>query len=136
MKLESKIGTLASSDENIYGFLSDFDNIRKLIPEGKVDNWQADGDTCRFTVAPVGETGIKIIEKEPYKLIKFSGIDDSKFDFFFWIQLKQVAENDTKVKLTLQVELNAMMQMMAKKPLQDFLNMLVDQLGNIDFDQM
>jgi carbon monoxide dehydrogenase subunit G len=134
MKLESKIGSIASGDEKIYNFLTDFDNFKKLIPEDKVQDWKSDGDTCTFTISPVGHTGIKIIEKEPHKLIKLTGIDDSKFDFYFWVQLKQMAENDTKIKLTMEVELNPMMQMMAKKPLQDFLNKLVDQLAKFDFN--
>lgn len=133
MRLESKIGKIASTDERIYNFLSDFNNFRDLIPTDKLQNWQADETSCRFTINPIGETGVKIIEKEPYKLIKLTGIDDSKFNFTFWVQLKQIEENDTRIKLTLQADLNPMLQMMAKKPLQEFLDKLVDQLSKYSF---
>lgn len=36
-----------------------------------------------------------------------------------WIQLKQVAENDTKLKLTMKAEIPAMIKMMVDKKLQE-----------------
>lgn len=133
MKLESKIGRIESSDERIYNFLTDFNNFKNLIPEDKVSNWQSDENSCRFTVSPIGETGVKVVEKKPCKLIKLSSIDENKYNFIFWVQLKQVAENDTHIKLTLQTDINPVMQMMAKKPLQEFLDKLVDQLTRYSF---
>ncbi len=133
MRLESKIGKINQKDERIYTFLTDFNNFKDLIPQDKVQNWQSDENSCRFTVNPIGETGIQIIEKEPFKLIKLKGIEESKFDFTFWIQLKQMEESDTRIKLTLEANLNPMLQMMAKKPLQEFLDKLVDQLCRYQF---
>ncbi len=134
LKLESKIGTIQNSNEKIYRFLLNFDNLKNLIPGDKIKNWQTLEDSCRFTVEGLGNTGVKILEKEPFKLIKLTGIDTDKYNFFFWIQLKQVAENDTRVRLTMHAELNQMMQMMAKNPLKNFLDTLVDQLSKIDYD--
>lgn len=133
MRLESKIGKITSPEERVYNFLTDFNNFKDLIPEDKLQNWQADEDSCRFTINPIGETGVKIIKKEPYKLIKLTGIEESKFDFTLWVQLKQKEEKDTRIKLTLEAELNPMLQMMAKKPLQEFLDKLVDQLSKYSF---
>ena len=134
LKLESKIGTILHSDEKIYQYLLDFDNIKNLIPGDKIKNWQSQEDSCSFTVTGLGDAGVRILEKEPFKLIKLTGIDEGKYNFFFWIQLKQVAENDTKIRLTMHVELNQVMQMMAKNPLKTFLDTLVDQLSKIDYN--
>lgn len=133
MRLESKVGVIPKNDQVVYDFLADFNNFRELIPQDKIQNWQSDEDSCRFTVNPIGETGVRIIEREPHKLIKLKGIEESKFDFTFWVQLKQVAEEDTRIKLTLEADLNPMIQMMAKKPLQEFLDKLVDQLSRYSF---
>ena len=134
MRLESKIGKLYYSDERIYNFLTDFNNFKHLIPPDKVKNWQSDDSSCRFTIDPVGETGVRIVEKEPHKLIKLANLEESKLNFFFWVQLKMVAENDTRIKLTIEAEISPMIQMMAKKPLQDFLDKLVDQLSKFTFE--
>jgi carbon monoxide dehydrogenase subunit G len=133
MKIESKIGTIGYSDEKIYNFLTDFNNFKNLIPEGKVKNWQSDETSCRFTIDFIGETGVKILEKEPFKLIKLANIDESKYNFFFWVQLKKIDTSSTNIKLTMEANINAMMEMMAKKPLKEFLDKVVDQLMKYKF---
>ncbi|MBN2818214.1 MAG: hypothetical protein JXP36_04565 [Bacteroidales bacterium] len=133
MRLESKIGKIYAKDEKIFKFLTNFDNFKTLIPADKVSDWQSDGDTCTFTVSPVGKTGFRITEKEEYKLVKLSNLEDTQYDFKLWIQLKQIDSDTTASKLTMEVELNPMMQMMAKKPLQTFLDTLVDQIGKINY---
>jgi carbon monoxide dehydrogenase subunit G len=133
MKLESKVGKIEAKDEKVYTFLTNFDNFKHLIPADKVKDWQSNEDSCTFTVDPIGKTGIKILEKEPYKLIKLSGIDNKPFDFKLWVQLKKLEESTTAVKITVEVDLNPMLQAMAKKPLQNFIDTLVDQLSKIKY---
>jgi carbon monoxide dehydrogenase subunit G len=133
MKLESKITQIAEKDEKIFNYLTDFNNFKHLIPADKVKNWESDRDSCRFTIDMIGETGFKIVEKEPFKLIKLSSIDQSKFAFKLWIQLKDIGEHATAAKLTMEVELNPMIEMMAKKPLQGFLDTLAEQIAKIKF---
>ena len=133
MKLESKIGKIENTDERIYNFLTDFNNFKHLIPADKIKNWQSDETSCSFTIDPIGNTGVKVIEKEPYKLIKLTNLEESKMDFTFWVQLKMLSETDTRIKLTLEANLNPMIQAMAKKPLQEFLDKLVDQLSKYNF---
>jgi len=135
LKVESKIGTIQRPDSDIYNFLVDFNNFKSLIPEDKITNWEVKGDTCTFTVEGLGNTGVKIIDKEPYKTIKLTGIESSQYNFFFWVQLKQVDENDTKIRLTIHADINPMIQMMAKQPLKKFLDTMVDQIGKMDFQK-
>ena len=133
MKLESKIGKIETPDEKIYNFLTNFDNFKQLVPSDKIKDWQSAEDTCTFTVDPIGKTGIKIVEKDPFKLIKLSGIDNKPFDFKLWLQLKKLDENSTAIKITIDVDLNPMLQTMAKKPLQNFIDTLVDQLAKVNY---
>jgi len=133
MKLESKVGKIENTDERIYNFLADFNNFKHLLPPDKIKNWQSDDSSCSFTVDPIGNTGVRIVEKEPYNLIKLTNLEESNMNFNFWVQLKMLSETDTRIKLTLEANLNPMMQTMAKKPLQDFLDKLVDQLIKYNF---
>jgi carbon monoxide dehydrogenase subunit G len=135
-KIESKIGKIAASSEKVYTFLSNFNNYSKLIPPDRVKNWQAGADFCRFTVQGMGETGLKIIEKEPFSIIKITGEEGSKFEFFFWIQLKEISSNDTRIKLTIKAELNPILKMAASKPLQTFVDSLVYQIEKLPFNQL
>ncbi|MBN2214434.1 MAG: SRPBCC family protein [Bacteroidales bacterium] len=130
LKIESRIGKIDHSDEHIFNFLADFSHFSSVIPRDRMKNWEATRDTCRFTLDGLGDMGMKIVEREPYKLIKVTGDETSKFGFFFWVQLKRISDLDTRIKLTIHAEINPMVQMMAKKPLQKFLDLMVDQLEN------
>jgi len=63
--------------------------------------------------------------------VKVAGEAMGKVGFKLWIQLKELAEDDTRIKLTVEAELNPMMSMVANKPLKNFVDMLVDQIEKI-----
>ncbi|MCK4662508.1 MAG: SRPBCC family protein [Bacteroidales bacterium] len=127
--IESKIGEINNNDKVIYNFLSDFNNFKSLIPQDKISNWESTEDTCYFNISGVGEFGMKITEKTPSSLIKISNSHNVPFDFNLWVQLKQVGENDTRIKLTIKANLNPMIKMVAKNPLQKMVDTIVDQLA-------
>ena len=129
LKIESKIGNLNCSSEEVYSFLSDFNNLTSLIPADKVKDWKATTERCTFSIENAGEMGLEIIEKEPTKLIKITGIESVPYKFFLWIQLKEIADSETKIKLTIKAKLNPIVKSAANKPLQTFVDSLVDQLG-------
>lgn len=123
---ESSIKKISSPQERIYRFLSDFDHFGDVIPKDKISNWQSNGDSCRFTVDPLGEVGLRIVDKEPNKTIKFTAEGKVPFNFFLWIQLKELNETETALKLTIKADMNPMVKMMASKPVKKFLEMLAD----------
>lgn len=134
MKIESRIGKSASTDKQIYDFITDFNNFRDLLPEDKVTGWESSVDRCSFHVDPVGRTGLQIIQKEPYSLVKIASIPEfSSYQFTIWIQLKQLAEKDTRVKITIEPQVNAMLLPMIKSPLKKFADSLVDKIETFSF---
>ena len=132
-KIESRTGKINANEELIYNFLADFNNFKGFIPPDKIEDFQSSEDHCRFKVSGIGEVGLRVIEREPFKTIKVTGDGMSNQQFLLWVQLKQVAEKDTRIKLTIKAELNPVLKMMATKPLQNFLDKLVDALENVNF---
>jgi len=124
---ESKVVTINRNDQEIFDFISKFSNFTPFIPADKVEGWSATEDTCRIKVQGI-ETGLKIIEREPYTTIKISG-DGAPIEFFLWVQLKQAAEKDTKLKLTIKAELNFMMKALLKNKLSEGLDVMADQIA-------
>lgn len=134
MKIESKIGKSSSSDEQIYAFITDFNNFQDLLPDDKVSGWEASVEQCSFQVDPVGRIGLKIIEQEPHSLVKIASIPEfSSHQFTLWIQIKQVAEGDTRVKITIEPQVSKMLLPMIKSPLKQFVDGLVDKLESFQF---
>ena len=135
---ESTIKKAECNDTEIFGLLSDLNNIDKIkdkIPQDKITDLEFDADSCRFTVDMAGQIGLKIIERDPSRIIKFAA-DQSPVDFNLWIQLKQVGENDTRIKVTVKADLNPMMKMIASKPMETFVDKLAEILSQLPYKQL
>ena len=135
---ESAIKKAECNDAEIFGLLSDLNNIEKIkdkIPQDKIKDLEFDADSCRFTVDMVGQIGLRIVERDPFNTIKFAA-DQSPVDFNLWIQLKQVEENDTRIKITAKADLNPMIKMIAAKPMEIFVNKLAEILSQLPYKQL
>ena len=134
MKIESKIGKTSSGDEKIYSFITNFHNFKELLPADKVTGWEASEDKCSFNVEPLGRTGLMIVEKEPHKLIKMvSDPEFSSYQFNIWIQLKKVAENDTRIKVTIEPLVSKMLLPMLRLPLKKLADGIINKIEAFDF---
>lgn len=134
---ESAIKKAECNDTELFGLLSDLNNIEKVkdkIPQDKIKDLEFDADSCRFTVDMVGQIGLRIIERDPFKTIKFAA-DQSPIDFNLWIQLKQMEKDDTRIKVTVKADLNPMMKMIAAKPMEMFVNKLAEMLSQLPYKQ-
>jgi carbon monoxide dehydrogenase subunit G len=107
--------------------LSDFKNFSPAL-EGKVEDWKVEGDSCSFKVKGI-TAGMKIVDRIPSNTIKIEGDQSSPMPFTFWIQLKQVSVDDTRMRLTLHAKLNMMMKMMLGKKLQEGINKMADSIA-------
>lgn len=124
-KFESRIGKIKSASKPVYIFLNDMRNFKQFLPEGKVEDWVADKDSSSFTVSPVGKAKLKIVEAEPNSLVKYEGNGLNNTNFWLWVQLKELSDNDTRVKITIKADINPMIKMMASGPINDFLGKLI-----------
>lgn len=110
-----KINRMAS---DVYAVLSDLSKFGSMIPPtDEVQDIQATVDECTFKVKGM-TIGIQIIDREENKTIKFTGIGKMPFEFFSWIQLKEVAPYDTRMRIVLHAKLNMMMKMFLKGKIQ------------------
>ena len=96
--------------------------------------WEASEDKCSFNVEPLGRTGLMIVEKEPHKLIKMvSDPEFSSYQFNIWIQLKKVAENDTRIKVTIEPLVSKMLLPMLRLPLKKLADGIINKIEAFDF---
>lgn len=134
-KFESTIKTIPFSQEKVYDKLSNLSNLEAVkdrIPADKVKNMSFDEDTLTFSVSPVGDITLKIIEREPCKCVKFETLK-SPLPFNLWIQLLPVTDNECKIKLTIGLDVNPFMKGMIQKPLQEGLEKMAETLSLIQY---
>jgi len=133
---ESDIKTISSSGEvvfNILSNLSNFNNLQNLNADAQeklnqmLKDVEFDEDSCRFTVEGIGRIGFRIIEREPFKTIKLEA-ENSPVAVNGWIQLVQVSETDTRMKLTLKADIPTMIKVMVDSKLKKGINTIADTL--------
>ena len=136
-KYESKIGQIPHEDKVVYAVLSNLENLQRfseMIPKDKVKEMEITADYIRIKIDGMAQKfTIRIVEKEEYKTIKF-GVDNLPMDINMWIQLKQMAEQDTRIKLTIKADIPMMFRMMFEKKLQQGLDQAVDMLCQVPYN--
>ncbi|MFA4852181.1 MAG: hypothetical protein WC599_06650 [Bacteroidales bacterium] len=128
--IESNIAEIKNSQEKVFNFLSNLNNFKKLMPE-QVINWKSTEDSCSFTIKGMTGLSMKISEKVPYSKINIIQGEKTQFNFNLIFQLQEPKTNQTFAQIIFNAELNAMMEMLAGKPLQNFVNMLASKLKEL-----
>jgi hypothetical protein len=132
----SEVKTIPHNEDKIFEMLSDMSNLERIkdrIPRDKIRDFTFDRDTCGFTVDPVGPVMFRIVEREPYRIIKFS-TTNSPIPLLMWIQLKQVSEKETRLKMTVRADLNPLLKPMVSKPLQEALNRISEIVSLLPYE--
>lgn len=135
---ESKIKTINHSQETIYNTLADLNNlalVKDRIPQDKIKDMTFDADSVSVKVDMLGNVTLKIINREPFKTIKLT-VGGTPSEAFMWIQLKEVAPLDTKMKITIKAQLNGMVKMMLKGKIEQFINGFADTLAGLDYAKL
>ena len=121
--------TIHKSPEDIYTFLSDFNNFEKLMPE-QVTNWKSTNESCSFTIQGMADLAMKMGERTEFSKVTY--VSDGNKPFAFDLNTDIIANgNLTETQIILNTDLNPMLKMMASRPLQNFVNLLVNKLKEV-----
>lgn len=132
MNFTSKPVTLNASQKKVYEFLADFNNFEKLMPE-QVTNWQSDKETCSFTIEGMADIKLKYTTKNPYGTIKVEpdGKSPINFDLEVNLEVSSLDEQKTTGTITVNAALNPMLAMVAKRPLENLVDVMSEKLNGV-----
>ena len=135
-KYESKITSAPYTAEQMYRVLSNLQNIervRDLIPKDKVQELEVEPDRIRMKVDGLAQKiSFVIVDRIENDTIKF-GAEGIPMEANFWIQLKELAPNDTRIKLTLKADIPMMFKMMIGSKLQTGLDQAAEMLAQFPY---
>ena len=126
-KISTDKTVVNKSSKKIFSFLGNFENFEKLMPE-QVSNWNATELDCSFTIKNMGDIRLKIVEKKEDSHIHITSVGDLPFDVDMKAHIEPFGEDQTKVHIDLEGNMSQMIFMMAKKPLQNLANHIVERL--------
>lgn len=134
-KFESAVRVVPYSQERVYEKLSDLSKLEAItehLPQDKVKELSFDVDTLSFSIAPVGQLTLKIVEREPFSCVTFETIN-SPLPFNLWIQIASITEEACELKLTIALDVNPFMKAMVQKPLQEGVEKIAEMLAAIAY---
>lgn len=127
MKLESQKVTINCAEDKAFAYISDLNNFITLLPDTSIDK-KATVDTCSFIMKRT-MTKMSMFVKEITPKSKVLLISDEKSGFKSEIIFNLSSNGNTcEYDMILDVDLNPMFAMMAKAPLQIFIDTIASNL--------
>ncbi|MBQ0056200.1 MAG: SRPBCC family protein [Bacteroidales bacterium] len=150
-RYESKVKEVNALQQNVYNRLSDLSQLQvmkdnmppelketikaKLQEQGQgkieISNVHFDRDSAHLTVNGM-PAAVKIIEREEPKCVKYSA-DNSPIDFTIWIQMLPQAAYQTKIKVTVDVDIPFFLRPMVGNKLESVAEQIAEALTRIPY---
>ena len=130
MTLNSTSNELKLSDQNLFYKLTDINNYEKIMPENISKFEIIDSNTLIFSLKGMPEIKLVFGEKISPSLITLNS-SESKINFSLTAHIIKIDESNCSFSLEFNGDLNPMIQMMVKTPLQSFINDLSNNISKL-----
>ena len=129
MLIQSQYVDNSRSEQEFFAIVSDMRNIPALLPE-QVINVQANEDNLSFTVQGMGSIALRVSQRITYSLVQLVPVGKTPFPFVLSIKIAGLG-NNCRVMYEIDAELNPLMAMMAKRPLQNLVDMMAGKTATL-----
>ncbi|SDE87302.1 hypothetical protein SAMN05421636_108135 [Pricia antarctica] len=130
MHIETPNKKIPKGDKEVFDFLTDLKNFEKLMPEN-IDKFELiNEDRFLFSLKGMPEIVLERKGQTPNSQI-ILGAASEKLPFTLTADIVKLSEIETEVALHFNGEFNAMMGMMIKKPITNFMGTLSENLEKI-----
>ncbi|MFC4096279.1 SRPBCC family protein [Euzebyella saccharophila] len=130
MHIETPNTIVPKGDKEVFEFLTDLKNFEKLMPEN-IDKFQViNEDRFLFALKGMPEIVLQRKQQTPNSQIVL-GAASEKLPFSLTANIISITDESSEVSLSFEGEFNAMMAMMIKKPITNFMGTLSENLGKI-----
>ena len=122
MLIQSQYVDNSKSEQEFFSIVSDMRNIPALLPEQAI-NVQANEDNLSFTVQGMGSIALRVSQRITYSLVQLVPVGKVPFPFVLSIKIAGLG-NNCRVMFEIDADMNPLMAMMAKRPLQNLVDMM------------
>ncbi len=130
MTIESPKKIVNKSSQELFDFLTDVKNFEKLMPDTISKFEVLEEGKFIFALKGMPEIILKLKEKEaPNKVVL--GAASDKLPFTLTANIKEIEAAKSEAQLTFEGQFNAMMGMMIKTPITNFIGTLSDKMGEL-----
>lgn len=130
MHIETSKKKVSKSDKDVFDFLTDIKNFETLMPDN-IDKFEVlDENTFKFALKGMPEIVLRLKEQNPNDKVVLGAASD-KLPFTLRADITPLGENESEVGLSFEGQFNAMMAMMIKSPITNFMETLSKNLDKI-----
>ena len=126
--LISKTEKIDKPDREVYKFLTDFNHFKDILPADKIANWECSENSCSFSVVGIISVKLHIEDKKPYSLVTYKSSPGSKYPFNFSINIQEINDQSCNCSITMDYEMNAVLNGMAEKSLSSLVDKMTEKL--------
>ena len=129
MNIQSEQVTVQKSPQELFKFLTDVSNFELILPDS-LEQFKVYDDSFTFTLKGMPRINLAFVEKTPDHFIKLKATSDN-LPVFLSCRILPEAENKSQAQLFIDADINPMMAMMLKKPLQKLVDTLAYKMSEL-----
>lgn len=130
MFIETQKRVIAKSDKAVFDFLTNLENFEKLMPK-TIDKFEVlNKDRFLFALKGMPEIVLERKKETPNSQL-ILGAASEKLPFTLTADINTINDTSCEVALSFEGQFNAMMAMMIKNPITNFMGTLSENLENI-----
>ncbi len=130
--IESNKVIVNASQEVVFAFLTDFNNIKLLLPQDKISDWTATVDACSFKIQNAAVIPLVKESIVPSKKINIVGGEKAPFPFKLEVFIVDLTDKATcEAYFNFEGDINAFLKMMVVKPLTNLFNYMAQRLQDV-----
>lgn len=127
LTLKSNTVTVNNTADQVYQLYADYRNFESVMPEG-TQSFSADDQSMTFTLKGLPEIKLKTKELRSPELVSLE-VAGGKIHFTLSAHITTTDDNKSSLYISFEGDINPMMAMMVKQPLQKFINSLAENIG-------
>src|SRR5688572_8479149 len=128
--IDSDKVTINKTAKEVFDYLTDFNNIKNLLPQDKISDWRSDLDSCSFKIQNAAI--IPLIKKEvfPHSKIDIVSGEKAPFPFTLEVYITETADG-CECYFHFNGDINAFLKMMVVGPLTNLFNYMTKKLKEV-----
>ncbi|HOI00648.1 MAG TPA: hypothetical protein PLE85_08935 [Bacteroidales bacterium] len=127
MQISSETKRVELPADALYRFLNDFRHFGQLLPE-QVKDWQATPEQCSFAIEGMAKIALVMGECREYDLVTYQSSGATPISFSILFKINPNLETQTDYTVEMHADMNPMLEMMARKPLQHLVDVMAEKL--------
>jgi len=133
----SRRGEVPCGDSDLYAFLTDMRNLKTVVPEGMIKDWEATEDRCSFRLDTTGRISVSLSEALPHSLIIYNAETFLTGKVTLQVTIEYISGVRSAFHITAGVNMNPIMKMMVGDSAGRYLDSLIDTIESYNgFDKV